>query len=301
MANVWWVNQKDPVDLFLWIPLKDKLGRSLPSWDAVRDARVGDIVLHYTDQYVVGVSVVTEDPVPMKDPFDRGQSSGDIDDGTFVELWGDHLDRRIHRDDIPLRVRQRASSHGEDGPFQANGAKVKQGYLFPVGDELWDWLTANNEQLSEFGAMERDGSLKALLEDVATDTEVSAIARREQAALRKGLLGDAQEGKCGICGKIFPERYLHAAHIKKRADASTAERLDPNIAMLACLFGCDQAFECGDLLVMGDGTIRLRDPGDPFLHEAFSFLEGATAPAHSEENAHYFAARTASSARTLEE
>ena len=301
MTNIWWVNQKTLGEEVLWIPLKDKGGRTPPHWEAVKDTRVGDIVLHYTDQHVVAVSAVADGPTPMKDPWERGPSEEQGRDGTIVGLLMDFLDNPIHRDSIPLHVRQKASSPGGGGPFQANGAEVKQGYLFPVGKELWSWLTENNEQIAEFSEIESDGSLEAFLEEAATDIEVSAVARREQAWLRSILLDGATEGECGICGKVFPERYLHAAHIKKRADASTVERLDENIAMLACLFGCDQAFECGDVLVAEDGTIRLGDPDDPFLKEAFGFLEGKKAPAHREENAHYFAARTASFTRVPDE
>ena len=301
MTKIWWANQQNLGEDVLWAALKDDGGGAQPHWDAVRKTRMGDIILHFTDQHVVAVSEVVVGPKPMKYPFDPDIPERERRDGTLVELGGHLLDYPIHRDDIPLSVRKKASTPGEGGPFQANGAKVKQGYLYPVGEELWDWLAKNNEQIAEFSELGLDGSLEVFLEGAATDIEVSAVARREQAWLRSILLDGATEGECGICGKVFPERYLHAAHIKKRSDASEKERRDPNIGMLACLFGCDQAFECGDVLVLGDGAIRLGDPDDPFLKETFGFLEGKKAPAHREENAHYFAARTASFTRVPDE
>jgi len=91
----------------------------------------------------------------------------------------------------------------------------------------------------------------------------------------------------------MPARYLQAAHIKKRSEATESERKDfENIVMWACTLGCDQAFECGDIFITSDGTIALSSSDPVFLNQAFGHLEGQKAPAFNPENAHYFAARS---------
>lgn len=73
----------------------------------------------------------------------------------------------------------------------------------------------------------------------------------------------------------MPSRHLCAAHIKQRSTATEAERHDPNIVMLACVLGRDQAFECGDLTVDDRSVIDLGDPTNcaPLLGVRRSGLE----------------------------
>src|SRR5699024_12208965 len=100
-----------------------------------------------------------------------------------------------------------------------------------------------------------------------------ALVRREQYQLRNYLLqrGDL---RCGICGREMPPRYIHAAHIKKRSDATESERKDiENITTWAYTLGCDQAVECGDISIMPDGTIALSSTYTQFLGQTFSNLE----------------------------
>ena len=88
------------------------------------------------------------------------------------------------------------------------------------------------------------------------DAAVTAKRRREQGALRGALLGRRTEGTCALCGESYPAEFLIAAHIKKRQYADDDERRDiPNIAMLACKFGCDELFERGYISVDENATV----------------------------------------------
>lgn len=71
--------------------------------------------------------------------------------------------------------------------------------------------------------------------------------------------------------------------------------------MLACVLGCDQAFELGDIRVVDDGTILLRDAYDPFLQQNFGNLAGKSAPAFNPLSREFFAARRASFSATQSE
>ena len=80
--------------------------------------------------------------------------------------------------------------------------------------------------------------------------------RREQSALRRLKMRGRAVAACSICGESFPASLLIAAHIKPRADASHAERLDhEHNVLLACLLGCDALFERG-FIVVKNGRIH---------------------------------------------
>lgn len=250
---------------------------------------------------MVGVSTVVREAVLARYPFPYGWGVLRRPRRTTVKVGPVFpIEEKVHREDIPLEVRKRASVVGGGGPFQRDSEKAQQGYFYPVKEELWNWFFENIPEIAAWANAE-GVAFRRLVGAIDTDARVQALARKEQARLRKALLDGAEEAECGICGRTFPERYLHAAHIKKRADASDAERIDPDIAMLACLLGCDKAFECGDILVTEGGIIRLRDSEDVFLKEAFGYLEGTTAPAYHEGTAQYFADRTASFVEVLKD
>jgi hypothetical protein len=125
----------------------------------------------------------------------------------------------------------------------------------------------------------------------ATDVTVASTARREQAWLRRLLIGGRFSAQCDICTREFPVELLVAAHIKRRGACTDKERRDPNVAMLACTFGCDAMFELGQITVLFDGTIA---PGDDQLtgagHAAkyVDVLTGRICAAHKAASEPYF-------------
>ncbi len=105
----------------------------------------------------------------------------------------------------------------------------------------------------------------------ATDRAYTAMSRQEQKFLR-ALLIPGDTATCDVCGRVFAGEYLRAAHIKKRAACTENERLDvDNIAMIACVFGCDALYESGDIGVNANGhivlspTVRLGGPEEDYV------------------------------------
>ncbi|WP_176528128.1 helix-turn-helix domain-containing protein [Bacillus cereus] len=129
---------------------------------------------------------------------------------------------------------------------------------------------------SEYILLEESDSIDAknLLEDLlvleekeSLNSNATAQGRLEQSILRKILFGNRKTAKCACCKKEFPVSYLVTAHIKKRKFASKEERLDPNIVFPLCSFGCDAAFEKGDIFVE-DGVFRMNQTANtPYLAE----------------------------------
>ncbi|MGY5001061.1 hypothetical protein [Streptomyces griseus] len=81
--------------------------------------------------------------------------------------------------------------------------------------------------------------------------------RGEQAHLKRALL-PGPTGECALCGRSLPAAFLIAAHIKKRAACTDDEKRDlQNVAMLACLLGCDGLYERGFVTIAEGGQIQV--------------------------------------------
>ncbi|MEV6226548.1 HNH endonuclease [Saccharopolyspora shandongensis] len=103
------------------------------------------------------------------------------------------------------------------------------------------------------------------------DLETKSVGSRrgEQVALRKRLR-ELGADRCALCGRELPAEFLVAAHIKPRRHCTDDEKRDlDNVAMLACLLGCDSLYEHGYIGVGTDGEILVSDrAGDcPSVHD----------------------------------
>jgi len=123
------------------------------------------------------------------------------------------------------------------------------------------------------------------------EMEVLAKRRTEQAFLRQHLLGGKDEGDCAFCGSRLPARLLIAAHIKRRADLTDAEKLDFDaVAVLACALGCDALYEAGYISVADNGTVIATDLAVPDgLRAALDALEGRPLTGFTTARAAHFA------------
>lgn len=290
MGKVWWVNQKEKLrgrvaNEIVWSPHGEPGSEDEQwHWRTMWNVERGDIIIHYSQQYIVAISTALTSAIPAKNPYADDETW--IKDGKQITVDIHWLEVPIAKGEIPLTVRQAA--YENQGPFQKSGERVKQGYFFPVSSELW-------QAIKEIAGLAQDQTKqdirgKGLSFSGASDVARIISARKEQTWLRGRLLAGRDEASCEICGRSMPSRYLHAAHIKKRSNATEKERSDPNIAMLACVLGCDQAFESGDIRVGEDGIISLRDQNDAFLSKTFGYLVGRQAPAHNPNTAGYFKA-----------
>jgi len=91
---------------------------------------------------------------------------------------------------------------------------------------------------------------------------------------------------------MYPVSFLWAAHIKKRELCSDDERRDVgNIAMLACLFGCDVLFEHGYVSVDANGRLICLSnitSLPPAVRDRLEFLDLRHVGAHTASSAKYF-------------
>lgn len=108
----------------------------------------------------------------------------------------------------------------------------------------------------EFQINQYENLVKKLESLKESEHEISSTRRLEQGYLKRLLFGNKTIGKCACCHKEFPISFLITAHIKKRAFCSIEERLDKNIVMPMCKFGCDEVFEKGYITVF-DGIFKV--------------------------------------------
>ncbi len=120
----------------------------------------------------------------------------------------------------------------------------------------------------------------------------TSIVRLEQKLLREQILKGANAAACIICGEQYEAPLLVAAHIKRRADATDAERraATHNVWPM-CALGCDALFERGYLIV-ANGHVKAgpRPPATKATRDRVSGLAGRRCEAWSDASAPYFRA-----------
>ncbi|MFE2915665.1 hypothetical protein [Kitasatospora indigofera] len=128
--------------------------------------------------------------------------------------------------------------------------------LSDSASELLHDLLNLDRATGELSAKEQEDAEGALKEyDGPLERTAQRAYRAEQSLLKQQLL-PGTEGECALCGRILPRAFLVAAHIKKRSICTDEEKRDlRNVAMLACLLGCDGLFEQGFIGVGADGKL----------------------------------------------
>ena len=291
--SFWWVNQgatfEEAKDLgILWAPEEDKSGHKQPSWETLLLVRKDDIVFHFAKKKLRGISVAeSQSRIAEIRIRDKGQWK---ELGREIEVSPQDFDFTIDLEDIPMALRVGAEK-GVDTPFDKRG-KVKQGYLYGVSSDVAAFILKKLELVTESGPESIEKQISELMGDFSggTDRGSSGTTRREEAALRQRLLRQRLRAPCGICGRTLSEGLLWAAHIKPRKDCSERERLDINVAMLACVLGCDALFGKGIIYADEAGIVRVN--GSQVMEEDLAaFVErlgGKTAGAFSERSKTYF-------------
>ncbi|MEV6812713.1 hypothetical protein [Micromonospora sp. NPDC051296] len=120
------------------------------------------------------------------------------------------------------------------------------------------------------------------------DILTEVMRRREQRRLRRRQFGLRDQITCDLCGRLVPARLVAAAHIKRRAEASREERLDPGNIMASCLLGCDALFEHGYIYVDSKGVIRAADRTQGDVAASTRSLTGRRCTAYNAQSRRFF-------------
>lgn len=246
MTAYWWVNHKQTVrqeveGQYLWSPKTNANGRRNQSYENMRQASPGDLVLSYAFGKIGWIGHVTEFAITAPKPAEfRNAGSYWDHEGWLLPVYWVPLEP-------PVRPKTRIGAlgpllpqkHSPISPLTGDGNQNV--YLASVGPELFEEIVSG--AILDRNALVRGGS-NSLTFDVVTEqlndaaerwvekdpgldstTKQSLIhARRGQGVFRRNV--EAREKACRLTGITNPT-LLIASHIKPWRVCKTAkERLD---------------------------------------------------------------------------
>ena len=135
----WWVNQGRAYTPqrdggYIWAPQRSRGGTTFAHHRNVGLVSRGDVVLHYAKGTIRALGRVRADGGEGERPEGLSGDSW-AKEGYLAAIEYLDLDNPIHLNEVDVAMRTSA----EGGPFDVNGA-VKQGYLFPLDDDLADQI-----------------------------------------------------------------------------------------------------------------------------------------------------------------
>jgi len=250
----------------------------------IKELETGDIVFHYADTELRAISRVSAPWVDAPRPEEHPNPNGDPNGGWLVRVEVLVSDLHVHFEQIVETI-----GIGPGTPFGSNGRLVRGQYLHRLSDEDGDALLALTGQ-DALAPGDHDVIGLAGWEG-ATDAASLRKVRLEQRELRRDLLGRRSTAACALCGRQLPARLLAAAHIVPRRHLGDAERGKfRDVAMLACVLGCDALHELGYITVGASGRIESGKPSATAdLRNAVAALIGRECSAFNERTAAAFA------------
>lgn len=246
MPSYWWVNHKKTVrqeieGQYLWSPKTNANGRRNQSYENMRVASPGDLVLSFAFGKVGWVGRVTEFAItaPKPEEFRNAGAYWDHEGWLLPVYWTPLTPPVRPKEMIGVLGALLPKKHSPIGPETGNGNQNV--YFANIGSEAFREVVANSTLDRE--ALQRGGDnsltfdvVTEQLNDVAqrrieidagldsTEKETLVKARRGQGQFRKNV--EARESSCRLTGITNPA-LLIASHIKPWRVCQTAkERLD---------------------------------------------------------------------------
>jgi hypothetical protein len=238
----------------------------------------GESVLAYKDGVILAIGIVKSRGYDHSRPQAIKELEFEwSDDGWRVDVEWTELMTLVSPKDFIDEIRGLFDE--KFAPLQKDG-KGKQGlFLTEISKNLFHALADHiGEQIDDYMtdglSLSRDQLVQKMREIYGqTDVDSATKQRQEQPYLRKYLFGKKKFEFCAICGHQYPVKGLMVTgHIKKRALCSDDERLDLNIVMPVCKFGCDSLYESGYIFVDQSGKVQpnpryyVGEQGDHFIN-----------------------------------
>lgn len=293
MTKFWWLNEsktwKEGLKLgAAWAPLIDSGGGKPAHWERLDEVKVNDVVFHYVRGQIRAVSRVLAPANRATNPY-RTKNWQDM--GRMLRLTYEQLPVAVPLQAIPMNLR----NVGETGsPFEKDGGVI-QGYLFALKVDLALWLMettgraeSDDEGLRDPGDAEAEATDETVIVQ-RPDGTTTTKTRGEHNQLVKHLFHNKTHALCAMCGRHLPVSLLVTAHIKQRAKATAAQRVDSNIVMSACVLGCDELYERGYIFLNKSGILKSDMLGmSEALDESLKRLIGRKPAVFSDATRSYF-------------
>ena len=137
----WWVNQgasykAERDEQFIWAPKVTKSGSPVSHHTAVRDVRVGDVIIHYSDKNVRAIGTA------VSDGYSAAKPESLTGDQWEADGWRADVEYRELETPIALSSIAEATRLTGEGPFTSVGG-VRQGYLFALPDSMRSLLSGS--------------------------------------------------------------------------------------------------------------------------------------------------------------
>ncbi|WP_225983592.1 MULTISPECIES: McrB family protein [Bacillaceae] len=133
--NYWWVNQgknhkNEREKGYLWAPKTNKIGHKIEAYELLNSAKVGDLVICYSDKYIKSIGFVVKEAITATRPSIKAYDQWN-EEGYYLKLNYFDMDKQIERNEIPLNWRI-----NEGGPFNATG-ELKMRYFHPISEDFF--------------------------------------------------------------------------------------------------------------------------------------------------------------------
>jgi len=140
-------------------------------------------------------------------------------------------------------------------------------------ERVAELLELSEDKFFKSTAESEDKLIEQLALLKSTDANSITKTRKESGIFRRKLFPNNKPTICAVCGKEYPAELMVAAHIKMRASCSEEERLDINVVMPACKFGCDELYEKGFIIVDHKGLVVPSTQAFGVTNELDEFLD----------------------------
>ncbi|MEQ9345648.1 MAG: HNH endonuclease [Thalassospira sp.] len=274
----WWVNHKQTFKQeieggYIWSPKRKQNGDFNQTYENMRYAKPGDIVMSYANTQIKAIGVVTASATDQGKPAEFGQGIGENwskNEGWLVPvewaLLAVPIVPKAHLEQIaPLLPDKHA-------PLQTNGNGNQSCYLARISPELGNFLL----YLVEIEQVDTASFLKGVIEEVQGNLVEQEIIGSERLKTEKEQLIKSRQGQgvfrqrvmivekcCRITG-VADERLLIASHIKPWKTSDDRERLDGENGLFLAPH-VDKLFDKGWISFTDAGDLLFTDRANAIL------------------------------------
>lgn len=267
----WWVSQNatykhEVPGNFMWSPKTNVRGGTVPSYEFMKEMRVGDIVFSFANTYIKAIGVVTAPAQPSVKPDFGNAGENWLNDGwlvdvAFQELGGAQFRPSEHMALLTPTLPDLLSPIRPDGggnqiylaKISAQMANILIALSKGVGDSIVDDLSQN----LEFEAPKED---LATVEEIVMRTDIGETQKTQIINSRRGQgVFKAQvrqiERACRVT-KVSNPRHLIASHIKPWSKSNDAEKISGYNGLLLAPH-IDHLFDKGLISFENNGDLIL--------------------------------------------
>lgn len=267
----WWVSQNQTYrhevpGNFMWSPKANSRGGKVPSYDFMKDMKIGDVVFSFADTYIKAIGVVTSPAQSSVKPDFGNAGANWSDDGWLVDVAFQELGAAQFKPKDHMGLLTPALPR-ELSPIRADGGG-NQIYLAKISKEMADILIALSkgvgdsilEDLSQNLEFTIPGEDVSEVDEIEMRTDIGLTQKTQMIKSRRGqgvFKANVRliEHSCRVT-KITNPKHLIASHIKPWAKSDDIEKLSGFNGLLLAPH-IDHLFDKGFISFKDNGNLIL--------------------------------------------